>query len=90
MGGTCSGSCLTIRVLRVRGWVGFTFFGVSVGNVHEDPEEARRVGGAQRRGTAPESRARGLDGATVVAVARRYVVGRQTVHEWLRPMRTVG
>ena len=25
-----------------------------------------------------------LDGATVVDVARRYMVGRQTVHEWLR------
>jgi transposase InsO family protein len=25
-----------------------------------------------------------LDGATVVDVARRYLVGRQTVHEWLR------
>lgn len=25
-----------------------------------------------------------MDGATVVDVARRYLVGRQTVHEWLR------
>ena len=90
MGDTCSGTCLTLLVLG-------SAFGlvppsslVSVLIAHEVSEEARRVSGAERRGTTFEAVLEVLKGATVVDVSRRYLVGRQTVHEWLRRYATDG
>jgi hypothetical protein len=81
--GRGSGTWATLLALRrVHDLPVATFFAVVV-RAHRS-EEAGRACGVGVGGTALQGGAGVLDGATVIDVARRNGVVRQTVHDWLR------